>query len=204
MNLFKAREPNMVHYVTCVTNDRAPVFRSDKACGLLVEAIATTREREPFKLIAYVIMPDHFHMLANPLKLDISVIVGRIKGRAATAVLGWLRAAGFLSSLAKLALRRPRKGGQTHAVWMAEFSAIDVWSRKFVRQKLNYIHLNPVRAGLTDHPGKWHWSSFRSYFPHERGSVPLEVDKRWYWAEEELRAEWSEAELKQSNFKSGR
>ena len=131
-------------------------------------------------------MPDHFHMLANPLKLDISVVVGRLRGRAAAAILSWLRTAGHLSSLAKLALPKPLKSGQTHAVWMKEFSAIDIWSRKFIRQKLDYVHMNPVRAGLTDHPAKWRWSSYVAYFPHEPGTVPIEVDLRWRWTEEEL------------------
>jgi|SRR5882724_2502715 len=154
---------------------------------LLIEAIATTREKEPFKLIGYVVMPDHFHLLANPLRLDISIVVGRIKGRAAVAILGWLRTEGHSKSLAKLALQTAPKSGQTHAVWMKEFSAVDIWSRKFIRQKLDYIHMNPVRAGLCDHPGKCRWSSYNAYMPHEPGTVPIEIDKRWLWTEEELR-----------------
>lgn len=90
-------------------------------------------------------------------------------------------------SLRKLILPAPLRSGQTHAVWMAEFSAVDIWSRKFIRQKLDYIHLNPVRAGLCDHPAKWHWSSYRAYLPHEPGTVPIEVDQKWLWTEEELR-----------------
>jgi REP element-mobilizing transposase RayT len=186
MHLFKSREPNLVHYATAVTFNRVPVFRNDYACSLLIEALATTREKDPFKLIGYVVMPDHFHLLANPLNLDISIVVGRIKGRAAVSILSWLRREGHLLSLAKLALPGRRKSGQTHAVWMKEFSAVDIWSRKFIRQKLDYIHLNPVRAGLCDHPAKWRWSSYQAYLPHEPGRVPIEIDKRWLWTEEEL------------------
>jgi len=133
-------------------------------------------------------MPDHFHLLANPLDLDISIIVGRIKGRTAVAVLGWLRTEGHSKSLTKLALPKRLKSGQTHAVWMREFSAIDIWSRRFIRQKLHYIHMNPVRAGLCKHPAEWHWSSYNAYFPHEPGGVPIEVDQRWVWTEDELNA----------------
>jgi putative transposase len=188
MHLFKSREPNLVHYATAVTFNRVPVFRSDHACSLFIDALATTREKEPFKLIGYVVMPDHFHLLANPLRLDISVIVGRLKGRAAVAILGWLHAEGHSKSLAKLAFRKRLKSRQTHAVWMREFSAVDIWSPKFIRQKLHYIHMNPVRAGLCDHPAKWKWSSYRAYLPHEPGTVPIEVDKKWLWTEEELKA----------------
>lgn len=198
MHLFKSREPNLVHYVTAVTYNRVPVFRSDYACLLFIEALATTRAREPFKLIGYVVMPDHVHLLANPLCLDISVIVGRLKGRAAALILGWLRAEGHLVSLAKLELPKPLASGQTHAVWMREFSAIDIWSHKFIRQKLNYTHLNPVRAGLSNHPAKWRWSSCLAYLPHEAGDVPIEIDQRWFWNEQELSAASGERTSPQS------
>jgi len=69
---------------------------------------------------------------------------------------------------------------------LQDFSAIDIWSRKFIRQKLNYIHNNPVRAGLCDHPAKWRWSSYRAYLSHRPGEVPIEIDQRWLWSEEEL------------------
>ncbi len=186
MDRFKSREANLVHYVTAVTYNRVPVFRSEQACDLLIQALETTRAKEPFKLIGYVIMPDHFHALANPRGLDISILAGRLKGRAATSILNWLRSEGHGRSLNKLALTRPLQSGQTHALWLKEFASVDLWSHKFIRQKLNYIHLNPVRAGLCDHPAKWRWSSYRAYLPHERGSVPIEIDWRWRWTEEEL------------------
>jgi len=171
MHLFKSREPNLGHYVTAVTYGRVPIFQNVHACSLFIDALATTRSKEPFKLIGYVIMPDHVHLLANPLCLDISVIIGRLKGRAAAAILKWLRKEQCEALLARLRLPHSLSSGQTHAVWLQDFSAIDIWSRRFIRQKLNYIHNNPVRAGLCDHPGKWRWSSFQSYFPHEPGSV---------------------------------
>lgn len=63
MKLFKSHDPNTFHYTTSVCNMRVPVFRSDKACELFVEALAETRRRLPLKLIGYVIMPDHSHTL---------------------------------------------------------------------------------------------------------------------------------------------
>src|SRR5207248_11761805 len=44
--------------------------------------------------------------------------------------------------LGRLKLARPLASGRTHAVWLQNFSSIDIWSHKFIRQKLNYIHLN--------------------------------------------------------------
>jgi putative transposase len=188
MRLFKSKEANLVHYVTGVTYNRFPIFRDDYACALFIDTLATTRLKEPFKLIGYVVMPDHFHLLVNPLWLDISLIIGRLKGRAASLILKWLRAGEYSACLTELQLAQPLASGQTHAVWLRDFSAIDIWSRKFIRQKLNYIHNNPVRAGLCDHPAKWRWSSYQACFPHAPGDVPIEIDQRWLWTEDELSA----------------
>ncbi len=186
MKLFKSREPNLVHYVTAVTYNRVPVFSIEQCCSLLIDALSETRLKDPFKLIGYVIMPDHFHLLANPLNMNITKLAGKLKGRAPSKLLKWLRNENETATLRNLALRKPLASGQTHAVWLQDFSAIDIWSHKFIRQKLNYIHLNPIRAGLCDHPAKWRWSSYHAYFPHDVGSVPIEIDQRWLWSEREL------------------
>lgn len=185
MRLFKSKEQNLVHYVTCVTYNRVPVFRNEEICSLFIEALSDTRAKDPFKLIGYVVMPDHVHLLANPIELDITKVVGKLKGRSATKMLKSLRAVNSVSVLDRLQ-PRPLSSGQTHAVWLQDFSSIDIWSHKFLRQKLQYIHMNPVRAGFCDHPAKWRWSSYHAYFPHEPGRVPIEVDWRWLWSAEEF------------------
>ena len=188
MHLFKSKEENLVHYITCVTFDRIPLFQRNKICSLFIDALEATRTKDPFKLIGYVIMPDHIHLLANPIALNISKVVGRLKGRAATKILKDLRMPGCWDVLDEVKLLQPLKSGQTHAVWLKDFSSIDIWSHKFIRQKLHYIHMNPVRAGFCDHPAKWLWSSYHAYFPHELGSVPIEIDWRWLWSETEFAA----------------
>jgi len=186
MKLYKSNEPNTFHYVTLVTYHRASVFRSDVACQLFIDALRETRERYPYKLVGYVLMPDHVHAIVNNRSGTISDWLRRIRGNSARKILAWLRDEGHLSSLKKLALVHPQKRQHTHSVWQKDPSVIDLWSHKFVRQKLNYLHLNPVRAGLCQHPAEWKWSSYRAYLPHQQGEVPIEVDWRAYWKEEEF------------------
>jgi REP element-mobilizing transposase RayT len=131
-------------------------------------------------------MPDHTHLILNPVNCDIGVVMNSLKSAAAREIIDWLKESNYTSSLRRLALKRPQKRGHTCSVWQKDFSAIDLWSPKFIRQKLNYIHLNPVRAGLCKHPGEWHWSSYRAYLPHEGSSVPIEMDWRGYWGKEEF------------------
>ena len=49
-------------------------------------------------------------------------------------------------------------------------------------QKINYIHANPVRAGLVSSAKDYPWSSFASFY--SRGDEPLKVDREWFWPED--------------------
>lgn len=182
MKLFKSNEPNTFHCVTLVTFNRVPVFRSDRACEILVTTLDEVRQKYPYKLVGYVIMPDHVHAIVNRSTDTISAW-RRVRGNSAREILSWLRTEQHLMSLKKLELAIRQKRNHTHAVWQKDPSVIDLWSPKFVRQKLNYLHLNPVRAGLCEHPADWKWSSCRAYLPHKAGDVPVEVDWQAYWHE---------------------
>ena len=188
MKLCKSNEPNTFHYVTLVTYNRVPVFSSDIACEIFIEVLSEVREKFPYKLIGCVLMPDHVHAIVNNQISTISEWLHRVRGLSARRILAWLRQDGHLPSLRRLTLTSPQKRNHRHAVWQKDPSVIDLWSPKFVRQKLNYLHLNPVRAGLCKHPADWKWSSFRAYLPHEPGDVPIEIDWQAYWKDEEMAA----------------
>ena len=149
MKLFKSGEPNTFYYVTSVTHNRVPVFRSQRACEILFETFAEVRERFPFKLVAYVIMPDHFHFIVNPKDCDISKLLLRVRGNSARKIIHWLQEEKHLLSLQKLRLKHKQKREHTYSLWQKDPSVIDLYSHKFLVQKSGYIHHNPVRAGLT-------------------------------------------------------
>lgn len=158
MKLFKSHIPNTSHYATIVTHNRMPVFRSRQACEFFVGVLREMRERGLYKLIGYVVMPDHAHLIVNPHDANISSFMHRLKGITARRIIDWLRASGHETSLAKLKLEHRQKKRHLYAVWLKDYSAIDLWSPRLIGQKLNYIHLNPVRAGLCGHPVEWRWS----------------------------------------------
>lgn len=178
----------MIHYVTIVTNRRVRVFNCEEICQFFIDTLRETRERYPYKLVGYVLMPDHGHAIVNTLDDTISDWLRRVRGNSARLTLQWLRDENHIRSLSKLALTHSQKRKHTHAVWQKNPSVIDLYSEKFMRQKLSYVHMNPVRAGLCDHPAKWKWSSYHAYLPHEPGEVPIEIDWRPYWTDEELEA----------------
>ena len=185
MKLFKSHQPNTFHYVTTVCFERVPVFDNDAACKL-INSLEKTREHCSFKLVGYVVMPDHVHLIINPLNRDISIVMRRLKSTSARSILDWLRASGNDCVLNRLELTHPQRKAHTHALWQREFSSIDVFTPRFIQQKLNYVHLNPVRAKLCTHPAQWKWSSYLAYLPHTPDAVPIEPDWRGYWASQEF------------------
>ncbi len=174
MDQFKTNEFNNFHYVTTVTYKRLPIFRGVKTCEIFIEVLKEIREIHPFKLIGYVIMPDHIHLILNPLEEKIGAIMRKLKGKTAHLIVNWLKENNFTESLNKL-LIIGKNERQTHAVWQRDFSAIDLWSPKFLRQKLDYIHLNPLRAEFCDHPAKWKFSSYHAYLPHKAVKCRLKL-----------------------------
>ena len=186
MELRVKREPDTFHYITSVTFNRVPVFRSDRACEIFVGQLGEVREKFPYKLIGYVVMPDHFHLIVNLKDDDESKFLLRLRGLSARKIIAWLKVGKYSSSLEKLKLRFPQKRQHKYAVWQKKPMVVELYSHKFLRQKLNYIHLNPVRAGLCENPAEWKWSSYRAYLPHKLDEVPIEVDWQAFWKEEDL------------------
>ena len=59
--------------------------------------------------------------------------------------------------------------------WQRRFHDFNVWSQKKRIEKLNYMHANPVKRGLVEHPKDWPWSSFSFYAKREPGLVRIDL-----------------------------
>ena len=123
------------------------------------------------KTTAYTIMPNHVHcILFFPTEnYDLNKIVGNGKRFMAYEIVKKLEAANDSKTLLQLKeglTDRDVKKGQKHKVFEDSFDAKPIYHRDFLLQKINYIHLNPVR-------GKWrlveHWEDYE-YSPPRRKS----------------------------------
>jgi REP element-mobilizing transposase RayT len=61
--------------------------------------------------------------------------------------------------------------------WQRRFCDFNVWSEKKVKEKLNYMHANPVQRKLVKHPKEWPWSSWMHYTTSERGLIAIDLLK---------------------------
>ncbi|MGA7795435.1 MAG: transposase [Candidatus Acidiferrales bacterium] len=115
-----------------------------------------------FRLIGYVVMPEHVHLLmTEPIKGDPSKALQVLKQRVSGQLLDEIRGDDLAS--------------EPH-FWQRRFYDFYIWSGKKITEKLNYMHLNPITRGLVVHPRDWPWSSWSHYATGERG--PIGID-RW-------------------------
>jgi len=123
------------YLTTSITYERRPIFRAPQTAELFLETLQHYRHAGHYKLHAFVVMPDHVHLLITPQAITLERAMQLIKG-------------GFSHQL-KSKLPVWQKGFNDHRCRDAD---------DFIARK-NYIHQNPVRAHLVIEPWQYRFSS---------------------------------------------
>lgn len=177
--------PGALHFVTGNLRDRIPIFRQERCCREFFSVCGELRNKWPAKLIAYVVMPDHFHLVANPKDGNIKGFAGALKSKLARQIIE-LTSERFL-------LSEPSADGSIHQVWQESFKAMPLWSAWMIWQKINYIHANPLKAGLVASARDYKWTSFRAFY--SGSAEPLAVDQNWWWPDDSAKLSKAMKEL---------
>ena len=159
---------NHLHFITTSTYRRVQLFRSVSFCEAFIRTLDHLRTKQEFRLLGYVLMPDHFHLLIWPSPMaNPSKIIGSLKERTAKHIIMKLKkeseAAWCMKMLKAIRLPASVHDEATYRVWQRRFYDFNVWSEKKRLEKLEYMHGNPVNARLVESPEAWKWSSWRFY-----------------------------------------
>ena len=164
------------HALTFSCYRRRPFFTKHCFCEWMVESIAAARVKHGFHVWAYVIMPEHVHLLIFPTSREYSIskILSTLKQPVAKKALLFARqqtpaslpAMQDLQPTGRVHYRFWQRGGgfdrnltNPHAIW----------------NNIDYIHANPVRRCLCASPADWRWSSASEYM--SPGSGVLQIDR---------------------------
>ena len=114
-------------------------------------------------------MPEHVHLLLSESgSISPAKIIQVFKQRLSRRMRGRKRA-----GKGQLRLPFPEAEGGLRRFWQRRYYDFNVYSRAKVQEKLHYMHANPVKEKLVQHPGDWPWSSW-CYYYREEG--PLKID----------------------------
>ncbi|MGH9698964.1 MAG: REP-associated tyrosine transposase, partial [Candidatus Acidiferrales bacterium] len=157
-----------LHFITCSCYRRRALLRTARRRNAFLRILDEVRTRYQFSLVGYVVMPEHIHLLiSEPKKGTPTTVMQVLKQRVSRALRGKQRGR---RNPNQLPLWRDLPSDAPKSFWQRRIYDFNVWSGKKKIEKLNYMHMNPVKRGLAADPKLWVWSSYGFYQHGERNS----------------------------------
>ena len=169
--------PEHLYFVTTKAEGYAHLFQRDMVKRLLLDSLDCLRARHRMKLFAFVIMPNHFHLIGQFSADDtLADVLRDLKRDTADRLIRHLKAEGNERALEAMASKVARPEKQNFKVWEDGYNAKDVVSEAFLLQKMEYIHNNPCQPhwALSRSPEEYLWSSARFYLTSEPCIIPID------------------------------
>jgi putative transposase len=129
-------------HVTCRGNERGTIFRDDRDRRLFLSVLSEAVHLFTWRLHAYVLMGNHYHLLVETPEANLSRGMHRVNALYSQAF-----------------NRRHERAGH---LMQGRFKAILVEKERHLLELVRYVVLNPVRAGLARDAGDWPWSNYRA------------------------------------------
>lgn len=166
------------YYITTVVYNRLPIFTRSSFVIPLLDSLNFYRYKQSFKILGYVVMPDHMHLMIWPYdKATPSDIMRDYKEFTSKRIVRQAEVEGAEAWLTAFRTAGEETRRANSKVWQDSYWDVNVYSEHVLRQKLTYIHRNPVRAGLVEKPEAYPYSSYRNYEYGEEWLI--EVDQEW-------------------------
>ena len=160
-----------LHFITFCCYHRRRYLETVRARNLFLKILGEVRNKYQFRLIGYVLMPEHVHLLiSEPKKDNVSRMLQVLKQRVSRAMRRKRRGV----SSGQLSLKFGDAMTEDRRFWQRRFYDFNVWSDAKRKEKLHYMHSNPVTERLVKHPKEWPWSSFSSYANDEAGLIGID------------------------------
>jgi len=148
-----------LHFVTFSWYQRRPLLGSIRARNLFVKILDEVRAKYEFRILGYVVMPEHVHLLmSEPARLTPSQALQILKQRVSRQIRS--------ENLSEQELQR---------FWQRRFYDFNVYTLAKMKEKLEYMHANPVNRKLAGSATEWPWSSCSHYATGAPGLIAIET-----------------------------
>ena len=179
MHGHKITNQHGLHFLTFTIVGWIDVFTRLKYRDIVIESLKYCQKEKGLKINAFVIMSNHIHLIAHSDVNELSDIIRDFKKFTSTKINKEIianssesRSEWMLMLFKQYAMNN--KNNTTYQLWKQDNKPIELSSPKWINQKIDYIHLNPVRAGIVEQPDHYVYSSARNYLGSE-GILEVEV-----------------------------
>jgi putative transposase len=181
MSRVQSMNDHEVYFVTFTVVEWADVFTRPSHANVLLEAFRYCQAEKGLVVFAYVIMSNHVHAILTSRHATntLSDIVRDFKKYTSKRIIEQIKTQP--ESRREWLLYLFAKAGKYNAnnteyqFWQQDNHPVVITSLKFARQKLDYTHLNPVRAGFVRTAAEWRYSSAAAYLGEDDNPL-LSVD----------------------------
>jgi len=164
---------NTVRFITFSCHNRMKLLIDDNAKLIFVKALDKLRMKYSFKLYAYVVMPNHVHLLIYPCEGTlIGRVIGELKSLSAREILNYFRTT---SNRILKELKVIRRNEERFVFWQKRCFDHNCRDHDSIITKIEYCHKNPVTRGLAAKPEDWTWSSYSHYFGARNGIIDIDL-----------------------------
>jgi len=168
--------PSQVHFLTDTVVEWLPVFSRPEAVRIILDSWAHQQAQHGLRLYGYVIMENHLHAIAQADELP--TVWARFKSFTALQIVAQLENSGSEQQLRRMAFaHKAMRSDRQYQFWQEGSHPQVISSSDMLRQKLEYMHQNPVKRGYIDFPEHWRYSSARDY-AGEKGLIDVFMDWR--------------------------
>jgi len=155
------------HFLTLQVVLWADIFTRKKHRDIVIDSLKFCQKEKGLEIYAYVIMSNHVHFLCRAINENLSDVIRDMKRHTSKKIVEAILAGDesrkdWLLMIFRFAARKHSRNNE-YQLWTHENHAIEVFSNKFIKQKVEYIHNNPVRAGIVENPEDYLYSSARNY-----------------------------------------
>ena len=165
---YKIRNAEGIHFVTFAVVEWVDVFTRREYKDMLVESLSFCQEKKSLLLYAWCIMSNHIHFMASAQENNLSDILRDFKKYTSTQIIAAINKnqqesrRGWMIDIFKKAGKENSRN-TVYQFWRQDNHPIECFSFDFTKQKLEYIHNNPVAAGIVANPEDYLYSSAADY-----------------------------------------
>lgn len=163
---YRFAEPHLPHFLTCTVVEWLPVFTRPEAARILFDTWTYQQTHDDLRIYGFVVLENHLHAVAQAPALP--DCWARFKSYTARRIIDLLEVHHAEPLLQRMQLAfKAQRGDRSHQFWQEGSHPQCIQGEQMLRQKLDYIHQNPVKRGFVDEPEHWRWSSARCYAGQE-------------------------------------
>jgi putative transposase len=169
MSRYKIQGQDRLHFVTLTVVDWVDVFIRKRYKDIIIESLQYCQANKGLQVFAYVIMSSHLHLIVKTEgKNELSDVLRDFKKYTAKQLLREIAHGGYESRCEWLLHRFAYRGtaGQDkrqYQLWQSDNHPIVLYSLPVIAQKVDYIHLNPVKEGWVTKAEEYTYSSASNY-----------------------------------------